>query len=107
MRSLTDGFMPGDANPEITDDAYDWQMDITGADIQADEVDEGIYQNFSLAVGTYTCTLTNTRPSKDWYPLGAPTSLTDSAVVGAGRAAYLVGGETPGISDRVIRLTFR
>jgi hypothetical protein len=36
-----------------------------------------------------------------------PTTLTDSAVVGAGRAAYLVGGETPGISDRVVRLTFR
>jgi hypothetical protein len=33
-----------------------------------------------------------------------PTPLADSAVVGGGTTAYLVGGETPALSDRVLRL---
>lgn len=35
-----------------------------------------------------------------------PTPLSDSAVVTDARHAYLVGGETPNVSDRVLRLTF-
>lgn len=34
-----------------------------------------------------------------------PTPLADTAVVGNGQTAYLIGGETPGLSDRVIQLT--
>jgi len=34
-----------------------------------------------------------------------PTPLADSAVVAAGNAAYLVGGETPNLSNKVLRLT--
>ncbi len=33
-----------------------------------------------------------------------PTPLADSAVVGGPGVAYLVGGETPGLSDRVLRV---
>ncbi len=34
-----------------------------------------------------------------------PTGLADSAVVAVGGTAYLVGGETPGLSDKVMRIT--
>ncbi len=34
-----------------------------------------------------------------------PTPMADSAVVAVGRGAYLVGGETPGLSDKVMLLT--
>jgi N-acetylneuraminic acid mutarotase len=36
-----------------------------------------------------------------------PSRLADSAVVASGGSAYLVGGETPALSDRVLRLRYR
>ena len=36
-----------------------------------------------------------------------PTVLADSAVVTKGHSTYLIGGESPRVSDRVIRLSFR
>ena len=43
--------------------------------------------------------------SRRFSPAGRlPAPLADSAVVSRGRTAYLVGGETPALSDRVLRL---
>jgi N-acetylneuraminic acid mutarotase len=36
-----------------------------------------------------------------------PSRLADSAVVSSGGSAYLVGGETPAFSDRVLRVQYR
>lgn len=36
-----------------------------------------------------------------------PTPLADSAVVATAHSAYLIGGETPQVSDRVVRLSLR
>jgi hypothetical protein len=36
-----------------------------------------------------------------------PYPLADAGVFRTGRAAYLIGGETPNLSDGVIRITTR
>ncbi len=36
-----------------------------------------------------------------------PHGLADAGVLGTPSAAYLIGGETPGLSDRVMRVTWR
>jgi N-acetylneuraminic acid mutarotase len=49
------------------------------------------------------------RPGHGFTPAGRlPTPLADAAVVNQdARTSYLIGGETPGLTDRVVRLSYR
>ena len=76
---------------QVTDDSVNWTIDISGAGILGDEIDEGEYDNYALAAGTYTCTVNNTDTTRDWVPIAqtghTTTNSSDSfpCVVAAGQ----------------------
>jgi Tfp pilus assembly protein PilV len=67
-----------DGDPIVSDDQYHWTIAIDGAGVLSDPIDEGVYNNFDLPVGAYTCTVSNTEFSTSWYPQGSPTADSES-----------------------------
>jgi prepilin-type N-terminal cleavage/methylation domain-containing protein len=68
-----------DANGDLVDDdTYDWTISVDPAGINNEPVNEGVYQNFALDTGSYTCTVTITANSQDWFPLGFPNATSDT-----------------------------
>jgi Tfp pilus assembly protein PilV len=63
---------------QVQDDSLSWTIDIPGAGVSEQEVDEGEYSNFALPPGTYSCTINNTDSTRDWYPQGTPNGTTDT-----------------------------
>ena len=61
---------PANGNQIIGSTDYVWELTISGAGIDAAEVDEGVYENFTLPAGAYTCLLKNTPSSSGWHPVG-------------------------------------
>jgi prepilin-type N-terminal cleavage/methylation domain-containing protein len=63
----------------LGDPAYTFHLDIPGVGVAGAEVEEGIYNNFSMAPGTYTCTLSNISGISDSYhPVSNPTANSES-----------------------------
>ena len=69
---------PDNGDTLISDDAFDWTITVSGAGVLDQTVDEGLYNDFALLAGSYTCTPTQTENSKDWYPQGFPAATSDS-----------------------------
>jgi Tfp pilus assembly protein PilV len=62
---------------QVIDDNLVWTISIPLLGILDEEIDEGKWDNFSIAPGTYTCTVTRTESTRDWYPVGTDPA-TDS-----------------------------
>lgn len=62
----------------VNDDALTWTITLSGPNNVGDELDEGVYDNFNLASGAYTCTIANTESTRLWHPQGFPTANSES-----------------------------
>lgn len=67
-----------DPEGQLVADDGEWELDIAGAGITDAVVTEGLYSNFAMAAGTYTCTLSNTDSSESWYPSGNESATSET-----------------------------
>jgi prepilin-type N-terminal cleavage/methylation domain-containing protein len=68
-----------DANgDQVQDDNTTWTIDVSGAGVSGDEIVEGEYDSFALATGTFTCTISNTDDTREWYPQGQVNATSES-----------------------------
>lgn len=86
--------LDGDVSPpaRVTDDRYQWTVDIIGSGVLGQPVEEGIYNNFNLPVGAFSCVISSTLSTATWHPTSSPsaTSITVPCSVSSGSITNVV-----------------